>query len=104
MSINNINQWKKGPINSKVLDPGHGRGILCMSLKDDLLATGSSDHGIRVYDVKKGTFIKELYTKKYGHKEWLTSVSFLNDGRLFSAGMDSLLCLWDSKSVRCDTI
>ena len=74
-----------------------------MALQNDILATGSSDHGIRVFDIKKNVFIKELYNKKYGHKEWVTSVSFLKDGRLLSSGMDSLLCLWDAKSVKCDT-
>ena len=72
-----------------MLTPGHGRGILCMTIKNDLLATGSSDHGIRVYDLKKNSYVKELFSKRYGHTEWVTSISYLNDGRLLSCGMDS---------------
>ncbi len=84
------------------MSPGHGRGILCMSMHTNLLATGSSDHGIRVYDLKQKKFVKELFNKQYGHHEWVTSLSYLKDGRLVSAGMDSLICLWDAKNVKCD--
>jgi len=66
------------------------------------VATGSGDHGIRVYNVDSGVFSRELYSKKYGHHEWVTSLSYLNNGRLLSGGMDNLLCLWDAKGVRCD--
>ncbi len=73
-----------------------------MSLYKNLLATGSSDHGIRIYDTEKQVFLREFYTKKYGHTEWVTSLSYLPDGRLLSSGMDSQICLWDNKGVRCD--
>ena len=75
-----------------------------MSIWNDILATGSSDHGLRVYDLKKNSYIKELYSKKYGHSEWVTSLSFLKDGRLLSSGMDSMICLWDAKSIKCDSL
>jgi WD40 repeat protein len=71
------------------LTPGHGRGILCLSLHQSLLATGSQDHSLRVYDLSSFKHVKELYTKRYGHTEWVTSASFLPDGRILSAGMDN---------------
>lgn len=66
--------WKKGPSSSVSLTPGHGRNILCLSVHQNLLATGSSDHGIRIYDTKKQVYLREFYTKKYGHSEWVTGL------------------------------
>jgi WD40 repeat protein len=63
------------------------------------LVTGSSDHGLRLYDIDKGSFIRQLFNKQYGHSEWVTSCKFLKDKRVLSAGMDGVLCLWDNKRV-----
>ena len=37
----------------------------------------------------------------YGHHEWVTCVDYLLDGRIISGGMDSKLCLWDKRIVKC---
>lgn len=66
--------------------------------------TGSADHGLRVFDLSSGKFKRELFTKRCGHKEWVTSCAYLPDGRILSAGMDSQLCLWKKNSVVCDHI
>lgn len=50
------------------------------------------------------SYERELFSKRYGHHEWVTSVSQLPNGRILSAGMDSALCYWDAKGVRCDTL
>ncbi len=52
-----LQQWKSGPLSDKVLTPGHGRGIFCMSLFNDNLVTGSADHGLRVYSMQDSFFI-----------------------------------------------
>jgi WD40 repeat protein len=54
-----------------------------------LFRSGSQDHSLRVYDLSSFKHVKELYTKRYGHTEWVTSASFLPDGRILSAGMDN---------------
>ena len=75
-----------------------------MDIWSSYLVTGSQDHGIRLYDLKKEKFLKELYTKRYGHTEWVTGVSFLPDQRIVSVGMDNQICIWDNTGVRCDSI
>ena len=65
------------------------------------MVTSSADHGLRVYSLKNGKCLRNLYNKKFGHTDWVTSCAFLQDGRVLSAGMDNLLCLWDSKVVKC---
>ena len=51
-----------------------------------------------------GEFRRELFNKKYGHHEWVTTCAHLKDGRLLSGGMDSLLCLWDKSIVKCENL
>ncbi len=48
--------------------------------------------------------MRELFAKKYGHKEWVTTCAHLPDGRLISGAMDSQLCLWEARAVKCDHI
>lgn len=82
----------------------HGRPILCMDVLGDKVVTGSSDHGLREYNIGSCKQIRQLYTKKYGHGEWVTSVSYAPDGRVLSGGMDAKLCCWDKRIVRCDDL
>jgi len=57
---------------------------------------------VSLLDRAEGVCERELFTPKYGHSEWVTSCQLLADGRVFSGGMDSMLCLWDSEMVMCD--
>ena len=88
-----------------------------MSLLGENVVTGSSDHGLRVYNMylvlcvfnktftrETGEFRRELFNKKYGHHEWVTTCCHLKDGRLISGGMDSLICLWDKSIVKCENL
>jgi len=94
--------WASGPLdqrgrNTNVSD----RPLLCMSVHDDVAVVGSSDHGlieVSCAPSNDGTLTKKrtLYTKQYGHHEWVTDVSHCPDGRVLSAGMDSKLCLWNA--------
>ena len=60
--------------------------------------------GFLLFRRKTGKCTRNLFTKKFGHTDWVTSCKFLQDGRVWSAGMDNLLCLWDAKAVRCQNL
>lgn len=81
-----------------------GRGIFCMDVQNNHLVTGSADHGLRCYNLNTMKYERELFSKRYGHAEWVTSVAHLPGGRIISAGMDSKLCYWDARGVRCDDL
>lgn len=75
-----------------------------MDVLGDKVVTGSSDHGLREYKMGSMTQIRQLYNKRFGHSEWVTSVSYALDGRILSGGMDAKLCSWDKRVVRCDDL
>ena len=80
------------------------RPLLCLSVRDGLAVAGGSDHGLYEVDLAKGRKARQLYNKRFGHQEWVTCVTHLRDGRLLSGGMDSKLCLWDARGVRCSEL
>lgn len=98
-------QWEKGPLQpeGRFFDASD-RNLLCMDVLGDLCVVGSADHGLKVFDVKNGKEKRNLYNKKFGHTEWVTSCGFLSDGRIISGGMDSKLCLWHQSALRCDDL
>lgn len=94
-------QWRRGPTND-VLIEAHDRPINCISIDGNEVVTGSSDHSLKVLDISKGSVKRELYSKKHGHTDWVTTVDHLKeDGRILSGGMDSRLCLWNANSNKC---
>lgn len=48
-----------------------------------------------------GKYRRELFGKKYGHKEWVSTCAYSN-GKVISGAMDSMVCVWDAVGVRCD--
>ncbi|OUM67641.1 hypothetical protein PIROE2DRAFT_58677 [Piromyces sp. E2] len=79
------------------------RSLLCMDFRNgtSYVVCGGADHGLKVVDIKAGTVSKNLYTKLYGHSEWVTCCIFFDDGRVLSGGMDGRCCLWDNAQVKC---
>lgn len=92
-----------GPKCDIPLTPEHGGPILCMDHNTDIVVTGSTDHGLRVYNLSDGKQTKELFNKKFGHHEWVTTCQVLDSKRIVSGGMDSLVCLWEPTGVKCKT-
>ena len=93
-----------GDFTDQRLEPEHGRGILCSSLGNNTFASGSSDHGIRVWNRNNLKYKYELFSKFYGHKEWVTQVIHLSNDMIISGGMDGKICLWNNNEIKCKTI
>eukprot|EP00916_Digyalum_oweni_P000881 GHVL01001782.1.p1 GENE.GHVL01001782.1~~GHVL01001782.1.p1 ORF type:complete len:205 (+),score=39.56 GHVL01001782.1:49-663(+) len=90
-------------MNSKdfnVLPEGHGRQITCIDMKDNLCLTGSADHGLRLFDWESGRFIRQLYSKRFGHNDWVTDCKF-TESKMISTGMDNKICVWEPTGVKC---
>lgn len=79
--------------------------IVCSSSDNcDEIIFGSTDHALYSCNINEILMYNKkpvkMYSKAYGHSEWITAVSHLPsfDGRVLSGGMDGKLCLWDSKN------
>ncbi|MFA5351249.1 MAG: HEAT repeat domain-containing protein, partial [Candidatus Omnitrophota bacterium] len=73
---------------------GHKKGILAVSFSSDgkILASGSSDHTIKIWDVASGTLLKTLI----GYDGTLRSFSFTPDGKsIVSGNVDGTIKFWD---------
>ncbi|KAK7530434.1 sulfur metabolite repression control protein-like protein SconB [Phyllosticta citricarpa] len=84
--------WKYGRCSTKVLR-GHTNGIMCLQFDDSIIATGSYDATIKIWDVESG---KEMRTLT-GHTAGVRCLQF-EDNRLFSAGLDRTVKLWNWKT------
>ena len=76
---------------------GHWSDVRSVSFSPDgsLLASGSSDDTIRLWDVKTGNLLHTLT----GHRGGVLSVSFSPDGSLLASGSwDDTIGLWDVKT------
>ena len=96
--------WVAGPSDpaGTVIDLS-GRPVLCSALDPSRrrVALGCSDHAVYELSLDSGRVIRTLFTKRYGHCEWVTSVAYLADGTLASAAMDAKICVWSPSGVRC---
>ncbi|KAL2817161.1 hypothetical protein BJX63DRAFT_419722 [Aspergillus granulosus] len=101
------NWIKKGPKIEENWSPelqtleGHSSSVLSVAFSPDsrLLASGSSDNTIKLWDPASGAL---KYTLE-GHSNWVQSVAFSPDGRLLarllaSSSYDKTIKLWDPAS------
>ena len=88
-------QGADAEIESKILR-GHTRAVQSVSWSPDgqMLASGSYDETVRVWDVNSGKALKALN----GHTNWVNSVSFSLDGQLASGSNDNTIRVWDVNS------
>ncbi|KAF2086356.1 putative E3 ubiquitin ligase complex SCF subunit sconB [Saccharata proteae CBS 121410] len=84
--------WKYGRYSIRTIK-GHNNGITCLQFDDHILATGSYDATVKIWDIETG---KELRTLK-GHTNGVRCLQFDGD-LLFSGGLDRTVRMWNWKT------
>ena len=87
--------WRHGRYSTKVFK-GHTNGVMCLQLDGNILATGSYDCTIKIWDIESG---KELRTL-VGHSCGIRCLQF-DDGKLISGSLDKTIKIWNWRTGEC---
>ncbi len=94
------------PFLSSPIDPSgtlhdlSDRLLICSSTDNRTeVVVGGSDHALYSIDVTRpGVRPTQMYGKRSGHTDWVSSVAHLQNGKVLSGGMDGKLCLWHERN------
>ena len=97
--------WYSGPTKnpSGISCNVSNQPLVCMTIKQPYAVVGSTDHALYVIDITTGKKVRTLYTKRFGHAEWVNCVDHMDDGRIVSGAMDSKLCIWGKPNEKIPT-
>ncbi|KAL8676734.1 MAG: hypothetical protein Q9186_006780 [Xanthomendoza sp. 1 TL-2023] len=87
--------WKHGRYSTKVFR-GHSNGVMCLQFDDHILATGSYDATIKIWDLET---CEEMRTLK-GHESGIRCLQF-DDTKLISGSIDRSLKVWNWHTGQC---
>jgi F-box/WD-40 domain protein MET30 len=87
--------WRRGRCTQKLF-PGHTDGIICLQFDDEILATGSYDTTIKIWNIDTAEEIRSLV----GHRSGVRALQF-DDTKLISGSMDSTLKIWNYRIGQC---
>ncbi|KAI4126990.1 MAG: hypothetical protein LQ338_003445 [Usnochroma carphineum] len=87
--------WKHGRYSIKVFR-GHTNGVMCLQFHDNILATGSYDATIKIWDMETCEEIRTLR----GHESGIRCLQF-DDTKLISGSIDRSLKIWNWRTGQC---
>ncbi|EEH11602.1 sulfur metabolite repression control protein [Histoplasma capsulatum G186AR] len=87
--------WKHGRATTKIFR-GHTNGVMCLQFEDNILATGSYDTTIKIWDTETG---QELRTLR-GHQSGIRCLQF-DDTKLISGSLDKTIKVWNWRTGEC---
>ncbi|PGH04342.1 hypothetical protein AJ79_07122 [Helicocarpus griseus UAMH5409] len=87
--------WKHGRCTTKIFR-GHTNGVMCLQFEDNILATGSYDTTIKIWDTETG---QELRTLR-GHQSGIRCLQF-DDTKLISGSLDRTIKVWNWRTGEC---
>ena len=87
--------WKYGRYSERVFK-GHSNGVMCLQFDDNILATGSYDATIKIWDIETGEEIRTLH----GHTSGIRCLQF-DDTKLISGSIDKSLKVWNWRTGEC---
>lgn len=87
--------WKYGRCAVKVLR-GHSNGVMALQFIDNILATGSYDATIKIWDLDTCEVLRTLE----GHTSGVRCLQF-DDNKLISGSLDKTLKVWNWRTGEC---
>ncbi|PSK60590.1 hypothetical protein B9Z65_740 [Elsinoe australis] len=81
--------WKYGRCFLRTFK-GHSNGVMCLQFDESILATGSYDATIKIWDIETGTCLRTLT----GHTSGIRCLQF-DDTKLMSGSMDNTIKVWN---------
>ncbi len=88
--------WKYGRCFIKTLRGQHTNGVTCLQFEENILATGSYDSTIKLWNIETGEVIRTLR----GHTSGLRALQF-DDRLLVSGSLDNTVKIWNWRSGEC---
>jgi F-box/WD-40 domain protein MET30 len=87
--------WKHGRYSTKMFR-GHSNGVMCLQFDEHIVATGSYDATIKIWDIESG---KEIRTLR-GHTSGVRCLQF-DGSKLISGSLDHTLRVWNWRTGEC---
>ncbi|KAM7183934.1 hypothetical protein V8F33_013284 [Rhypophila sp. PSN 637] len=87
--------WKYGRCSILTLK-GHTNGVTCLQMDDNIVASGSYDATIKIWNVETGEEVRTLR----GHQAGIRALQF-DDSKLISGSLDNTVKIWNWHTGEC---